>query len=143
MGSVNTGPGGRGSPRGQGAQMGLSGGKPLPRGRAGHRAQRPERGGAGEPLPRGPGRDGGGGGAPGELLPGPRGRGAGWRVTRTIVGWPAPLWDPLPEGPRDEGGSWRGRIEPRLGNPLAPLPSVPNAFLKDRFGPAPGSSCCR
>lgn len=70
-----------------------------------------------------------------ELLLGPRGREAGWRVPRTIFGWPAPLQIPLPEGPRDEAGSRRGRIEPSLENRLAFLSFRPvtNGFLKDRL----------
>ena len=57
------------------------------------------------------------------------------RVPRTIFGWPAPLQIPLPEGPRDEAGSRRGRIEPSLENRLAFLSFRPvtNGFLKDRL----------
>lgn len=59
-----------------------------------------------------------------ELLQWPRGRehGGGCRV---LFGWPAPLPDPLPDGPRDEGGPGRGRIEPRPENRSAPSPIVP------------------
>lgn len=35
---------------------------------------------------------------------------------RALFGWPAPLQDPLPYGPQDEGGPRRGRTEPRLEN---------------------------
>lgn len=107
---------GRGRNLRQSPGRGQSGEKPLTR-----NSRQPGTRGAARRGNPGMGRRGRRGG--GVSLQGPRDR-----EYRALCGWPAPLPDPLPHGPRDEGEAGQGRIEPRLKKSIGAFAHLPLSF---------------